>query len=192
MDIKELLAFAVANKASDLHLSAGLPPMIRVDGILHQVALPALQQQELSQLLSNNMTTEQRSDYRQYKETDFAFEIAALARFRVNIFHQARGLGAVFRVIPSKIPSMAELELPRVFTEIAFYSHGLVLITGPTGSGKSTTAAALLDHINAVRSHHILTIEDPIEFIHQSKKCLINQRQVQRDTASFNTALRSA
>lgn len=192
MDIRELLTFAVDNKASDLHLSAGLPPVIRVDGALHPVALPVLEQQELSQLLSNSMTTEQRNDYKQNKEIDFAFEITELARFRVNVFHQARGVGAVFRVIPSRIPSMAELELPPIFTEIAFYSRGLVLITGPTGSGKSTTAAALLDHINAVRSQHILTIEDPIEFIHQSKKCLVNQRQVRRDTISFNTALRSA
>ncbi|STX37671.1 type IV pilus twitching motility protein PilT [Legionella feeleii] len=192
MDIKELLIFAVDNNASDLHLSAGLPPVIRVDGTLHQTALPVLEQQELSQLLSNSMTTEQRNDYRQNKDIDFAFEIADLARFRVNVFHQARGAGAVFRVIPSRVPSMAELELPPIFTEIAFYSRGLILITGPTGSGKSTTAAALLDHINTVRSQHILTIEDPIEFIHQSKKCLVNQRQVRRDTISFNAALRSA
>ncbi|HHF7346289.1 TPA: type IV pilus twitching motility protein PilT [Legionella feeleii] len=192
MDIKELLIFAVDNNASDLHLSAGLPPVIRVDGTLHQTALPVLEQQELSQLLSNSMTTEQRNDYRQNRDIDFAFEIADLARFRVNVFHQARGAGAVFRVIPSRVPSMAELELPPIFTEIAFYSRGLILITGPTGSGKSTTAAALLDHINTVRSQHILTIEDPIEFIHQSKKCLVNQRQVRRDTISFNAALRSA
>ncbi|STX43620.1 twitching motility protein PilT [Legionella donaldsonii] len=192
MDIKELLVVAVDNKASDLHLSAGLPPVIRVDGTLHQTALPVLEQQELSQLLVNSMTTEQRNEYRQNKDIDFAFEIAELARFRVNIFHQARGAGAVFRVIPSRIPSMAELELPPIFTEIAFYSRGLILITGPTGSGKSTTTAALLDHINTVRSQHILTIEDPIEFIHQSKKCLVNQRQVRRDTISFNAALRSA
>lgn len=192
MDIRELLTFAVKNKASDLHLSTGLPPMMRIDGALHQIALPILEQQELMQLLSSIMSIEQRSDYKQYMETDFAFEMVDLARFRVNVFNQARGGGAVFRVIPSRIPSMAELELPPVFTEIASYSRGLVLITGPTGSGKSTTAAALLDHINTVRYQHILTIEDPIEFVHQSKKCLINQREIQRDTASFNTALRSA
>ncbi|KTC95917.1 type IV pilus twitching motility protein PilT [Legionella feeleii] len=192
MDIRELLIFAVDNNASDLHLSAGLPPVIRVDGTLHQTTLPVLEQPELSQLLSNTMTTEQRNDYRQNKDIDFAFEIADQARFRANVFHQARGAGAVFRVIPSRVPSMAELELPPIFTEIAFYSRGLILITGPTGSGKSTTAAALIDHINTVRSQHILTIEDPIEFIHQSKKCLVNQRQVRRDTISFHAALRSA
>lgn len=192
MNIAELLAFSVKNNSSDLHLSAGLPPMIRVDGDLRRINVPALQHDDVIKIIYDIMNDKQRKDYEEFWETDFSFEITNLARFRVNAFTQARGAGVVFRTIPSIVPSMEELHLPEIFKEIATYPKGLVLVTGPTGSGKSTTLAAIIDYINALRYDHILTIEDPIEFIHQSKKCLINQREVYRDTHSFSAALRSA
>lgn len=192
MDIAELLAFSVKNNSSDLHLSAGLPPMIRVDGDLRKINIPPLEHKEVIKIIYDIMNDKQRKEYEEHLETDFSFEIANLARFRVNAFNQARGAGAVFRTIPSKILSMEDLGLPPVFTEIASFPKGLVLVTGPTGSGKSTTLAAVIDYINSNRYDHILTIEDPIEFLHTSKKCLVNQREVHRDTHSFGAALRSA
>ncbi|STY28773.1 transporter [Legionella wadsworthii] len=192
MDIAELLAFSVKNKSSDLHLSAGLPPMIRVDGDLRKINLPALEHKEVIKTIYDVMNDRQRKEFEEFLETDFSFEIPNLARFRVNVFNQARGAAAVFRTIPSEILSMSDLGLPAIFEEMASYPKGLVLITGPTGSGKSTTLAAVIDYINSNRYDHILTVEDPIEFVHQSKKCLLNQREVHRDTLSFNAALRSA
>ncbi|AWN73776.1 type IV pilus twitching motility protein PilT [Legionella anisa] len=192
MDIAELLAFSVKNKSSDLHLSAGLPPMIRVDGDLRKINLPALEHKEVIKIIYDVMNDRQRKEFEEFLETDFSFEIPNLARFRVNVFNQLRGAAAVFRTIPSEILSMDDLGLPAIFEEMASYPKGLVLITGPTGSGKSTTLAAMIDYINSNRYDHILTVEDPIEFVHQNKKCLLNQREVHRDTLSFNAALRSA
>ncbi|RUR19268.1 type IV pilus twitching motility protein PilT [Legionella sp. km535] len=192
MDIAELLAFSVKNKSSDLHISAGLPPMIRVDGDLRKINLPALDHKDVIKIIYDIMNDRQRKEYEEFLETDFSFEINNLARFRVNAFNQSRGAAAVFRTIPSKILTMDDLNLPPIFKDMAGFSRGLVLVTGPTGSGKSTTLAAMIDYINASRYEHILTVEDPIEFVHQSKKCLVNQREVHKDTLSFNAALRSA
>jgi twitching motility protein PilT len=192
MDIAELLAFSVKNKSSDLHISAGLPPMIRVDGDLRKINLPALDHQDVIKIIYDIMNDRQRKEFEEFLETDFSFEIASLARFRVNAFNQARGAAAVFRTIPSEILSMEALNLPPIFKEMANFNRGLILVTGPTGSGKSTTLAAIIDYINSSRYEHILTVEDPIEFVHQSKKCLVNQREVHKDTLSFNAALRSA
>ena len=192
MDITELLAFSVQNRASDLHLSAGLAPMIRVDGEVRRINLPALAHSELDRLGSDIMNDTQRRDYEEKLETDFSFEVPNLARFRVNVFNQNRGAGAVFRTIPSQVLTLEELGLGKIFRDICDYPRGLVLVTGPTGSGKSTTLAAMLDYINHHRYDHILTVEDPIEFVHEPKKCLINQREVHRDTLGFNEALRSA
>jgi twitching motility protein PilT len=192
MNITELLAFAVKNNSSDLHLSAGLPPMIRVDGDLRKINVPPLEHKEVIKIIYDIMNDKQRKEYEEHLEADFSFEIAGLARFRVNVFTQARGAGAAFRTIPATILTMDDLGLPPVFQEIASYPKGLVLVTGPTGSGKSTTLAAIIDYINANRYDHIITVEDPIEFMHNSKKCLINQREVHRDTLSFEVALRSA
>jgi len=192
MDIAELLTFSVKNGASDLHLSAGLPPMIRVDGDMRKVNVPALDHKTVHGLVYDIMNDKQRKDYEEFLETDFSFEIPDLARFRVNAFNHNRGAGAVFRTIPSDILSLEDLGTPGIFKEIADTPRGLVLVTGPTGSGKSTTLAAMIDYINSLQYAHILTIEDPIEFVHQSKKCLLNQREVHRDTLGFNEALRSA
>lgn len=192
MDIAELLAFSVKSKASDLHLSSGLPPMIRVDGDLRKINLPELNHKEVLKIIYDIMNDRQRKEYEEFLEVDFSFEINGLARFRVNAFNQSRGAAAVFRTIPSLILSMDDLGLPPIFKEMASYQRGLVLVTGPTGSGKSTTLAAMVDYINSTRYEHILTVEDPIEFIHTSKKCLVNQREVHKDTHSFSAALRSA
>ncbi len=192
MDIAELLAFSVKNNSSDLHISSGMPPMIRVDGDLRKINAPELEHKDVIKIIYDIMNDKQRKEFEEFFETDFSFEIANLSRFRVNAFNQARGAAAVFRTIPSKILSMDDLSLPEIFKEMASYSRGLVLVTGPTGSGKSTTLAAMIDYINSNRYEHILTVEDPIEFVHQSKKCLVNQREVHRDTLSFNAALRSA
>ena len=192
MDIAELLAFSVKNGASDLHLSAGEPPMIRVDGDIRRINVPPLEHKVVHGLIYDIMSDKQRKDYEEFFETDFSFEIPNLARFRVNAFNHHRGAGAVFRTIPSKILSLDDLNSPPVFKEIAKSPRGLILITGPTGSGKSTTLAAMIDFINETEFGHILTIEDPIEFVHQSKKCIINQREVHRDTIGFGEALRSA
>ena len=192
MDITELLAFSAKQGASDLHLSAGLPPMIRVDGDVRRINLPALEHQEVHSLIYEIMNDKQRKDFEEFLETDFSFEVPGVARFRVNAFNQNRGAGAVFRTIPSKVLTMEDLDMGQVFKDISMVPRGLVLVTGPTGSGKSTTLAAMVDFINDNRYDHILTIEDPIEFVHESKKCLVNQREVHRDTHGFNEALRSA
>ncbi len=192
MDITELLAFSAKQGASDLHLSAGLPPMIRVDGDVRRINLPPLEHREVHSLIYEIMNDKQRKDFEEFLETDFSFEVPGVARFRVNAFNQNRGAGAVFRTIPSKVLTMEDLGMGQVFQDISMTPRGLVLVTGPTGSGKSTTLAAMVDYINDNRYDHILTIEDPIEFVHESKKCLVNQREVHKDTHGFNEALRSA
>jgi twitching motility protein PilT len=192
MDITELLAFTVKNGASDLHLSAGMPPMIRVDGEMRRINVPPMEHKAVHSLIYDIMNDKQRKDYEEYLETDFSFELPAIARFRVNVFNQNRGASAVFRTIPTKILSLEDLQCPPVFKKISDNARGLVLVTGPTGSGKSTTLAAMVDYKNDTYHEHVLTIEDPIEFVHTSKKCLINQREVHRDTHGFNEALRSA
>lgn len=192
MDITSLLAFSVKNKASDLHLSAGLPPMIRVHGDVRRINVEPLDHKDVHTMVYDIMTDGQRKAYEERLEVDFSFEIAGLARFRVNAFNQYRGAAAVFRTIPSKILTLEELDAPKIFANLARKPRGLVLVTGPTGSGKSTTLAAMVDHLNTVQHGHILTVEDPIEFIHESKKCLVNQREVGPMTHSFSSALRSA
>lgn len=192
MDIAELLAFSVKNKASDLHLSAGLPPMIRVDGDVRRINIPAFDHKTVHSLVYDIMSDKQRRDFEEFLETDFSFEIPGLARFRVNAFNHNRGAGAVFRTIPSQILTLEELGTPPIFKDLINQPQGLILVTGPTGSGKSTTLAAMLDYINKNEYAHLLTVEDPIEFVHTSQKCLINQREVHRDTHGFNEALRSA
>lgn len=192
MNIKQLLQLNMEKKASDLHLSVGLPPMLRIDGDLQACELPTLDESMLLSLLHEVMSPNQFQEFNAKLEIDFSYTVEDLARFRINAFHQARGLAAVFRTIPSTIPSMEDLHLPSVFKSIADANQGLVLVTGPTGSGKSTTLAAMIDYINTNEPYHILTVEDPIEFSHTSKKSLINQREVQRDTLGFNEALRSA
>ena len=192
MDISDLLAFSVKNKASDLHLSAGLPPMIRVHGDIRKINLPAMDHSQVHDMLYDIMNDTQRKIYEETLECDFSFEIPNLARFRVNAFNHNRGSGGVFRTIPSKILSLEDLNCPPIFKEIANTPRGIVLVTGPTGSGKSTTLAAMVDYVNENEFGHILTVEDPIEFVHTSKKCLINQREVGPHTLSFQNALRSA
>ena len=192
MDIAQLLAFGVKQGASDLHLSAGLPPMIRVDGDIRRINVPEMDHKQVHDMIYDIMSDKQRKDFEEFLETDFSFEIPGLARFRVNAFNHNRGAGGVFRTIPSKILSLEDLNAPKIFQEISEYPRGIVLVTGPTGSGKSTTLAAMVDYKNDTEYGHILTVEDPIEFVHESKKCLVNQREVHRDTLGFNEALRSA
>ncbi|HNV88940.1 MAG TPA: type IV pilus twitching motility protein PilT [Methylotenera sp.] len=192
MDISDLLAFSVKNKASDLHLSAGLPPMIRVHGDVRKINVPSMDHSQVHDMVYDIMNDGQRKVYEETLECDFSFEIPNLARFRVNAFNHNRGSGAVFRTIPSKILTLEQLNCPPIFKEIADTPRGIVLVTGPTGSGKSTTLAAMVDYINENEMGHILTVEDPIEFVHTSKKCLINQREVGPHTLSFQNALRSA
>ncbi len=192
MDIAELLAFSVKNKASDLHLSASLPPMIRVDGDIRRINVPALEHKQVHSLVYDIMSDKQRHDYEEFLEVDFSFEISGLARFRVNVFNQNHGAAAVFRTIPAEVWTLEDLGAPKVFKELINQPQGLILVTGPTGSGKTTTLAAMVDYVNKNNYGHILTIEDPIEFVHTSQKCLVNQREVHRDTHGFNEALRSA
>jgi twitching motility protein PilT len=192
MDITELLAFSVKQGSSDLHLSAGLPPMIRIDGDMRRINLPPMDHREVHSLVYEIMNDKQRRDFEEFLETDFSFEVPGVARFRVNAFNQNRGAAAVFRTIPSRVLSLEDLGFGQIFRDLSLLPRGLVLVTGPTGSGKSTTLAAMVDYVNDNRYEHILTIEDPIEFVHESKKCLINQREVHKDTLGFSEALRSA
>ena len=192
MDISELLAFSVKNKASDLHLSAGLPPMIRVHGDVRRINLPPLEHKDVHGMIYDIMNDSQRKHYDENLEVDFSFDLPGLARFRVNAFNQDRGAAAVLRTIPSRVLSLEELQCPRQFADFSSKPRGLVLVTGPTGSGKSTTLAAMVDHVNNNLYGHVLTIEDPIEFVHESRKCVINQREVGPHTLSFANALRSA
>jgi twitching motility protein PilT len=193
-NMKELLAFGVKSGSSDLHLSAGLPPLIRVDGDIRRLDIPALSHEEVLALIYEIANDKQRKDFEEFWETDFSFEVPGVARFRVNAFNQNRGAGAVMRTIPSKILSMEQLGMEKnpVFKTLSDVPRGIVLVTGPTGSGKSTTMAAMLNYINEEKGHHVLTLEDPIEFVHTSKKSLFNQREVHRDTKGFTEALRSA
>ena len=192
VDVAQLLSFTVKNNASDLHLSGGVPPMIRVDGDIKRVNMPALTHKDVNSMVYDIMNDKQRKDYEEFLETDFSFVIPKLARFRVNAFNQNRGAGAAFRNIPSQILSLDDLGAPSIFKDLSLAPRGVVLVTGPTGSGKSTTLAAMINHINENKPNHIVTIEDPIEFVFESQKSLINQREVHRDTLGFNEALRSA
>jgi len=192
MDITQLLALSIKEGASDLHLSAGLPPILRIDGDLVRMDLPVLKPKQVAELIHEVLNEGQLKSLQEGVEIDFSFEIPEVARFRANVFNQNRGEAAVFRSIPAAIPTLSELGLGGIFKKLALLPRGLVLITGPTGSGKSSTQAAMVDYINKNRNYHILTIEDPIEFVHESKKCLVNQREVGRDTKRFSQALRSA
>ncbi len=191
MDIKELLTFSVKNKASDLHLSAGQPPLVRIDGDLQRIDCTDLDNKTITELIYSIMNDLQRKHYEVYGEVDFSFEIGGVSRFRANVFKQNRGIAGAFRTIATSILTLDELGFSPILKSLCGKPNGLILVTGPTGSGKSTTLAAMIDYINTTRAQHIITIEDPVEFIHQSKKCLVNQREVFRDTCGFNEALRA-
>ncbi len=190
--LPDLLKTMVELQGSDLHITTSTPPQIRVHGHLRRLAMPDLQPADTKQLVYSVLTDAQKKRFEESSELDFSFGIKGLARFRCNVFSQRGAVGAVYRLIPEKIRSFGELGLPPVLATFADRPRGLVLVTGPTGSGKSTTLAAMLDKINSERHAHILTIEDPIEYIHQHKNCLVNQREVHSDTSSFGNALRAA
>lgn len=192
MHIHELLLHAVQQKASDLHLSSGEVPMLRVHGEMHRLNAPPLTPDECKRLIYSVMNERQKTEFEQNLELDFSIGLKGLARFRVNVFNHTRGIGAAFRNIPFEILALKDLGLPPVVAEFARYRKGLVVVTGPTGSGKSTSLAAMIDLINQTRSDHILTIEDPVEFYHRPKRSLINQRELGAHTRSFSAALRSA
>lgn len=192
MDISELLIFMVENKGSDLHISSGVQPVVRIHGDMTKIDVPPLDKDDVHRMIYDILNDQQRKVFEENLELDFSFALGDIARFRVNVFKQQRGDAAVFRTIPTKIPTFEELNLPKVFMDIARMEKGLVLVTGPTGSGKSTTLAAMIDLINSEEKGHILTIEDPIEFVHPSKNCLVNQRELGPHTKSFANALRSA
>lgn len=192
MDIAQLLTFAYQNKASDLHLSAGMPPCLRIHGDIRKLDMPSLEQKDVHAAIYDIMSDGQRKEFEKNLEADFSFEIPGVSRFRVNAYNQQRGAAAVFRTIPSVVLTLDELKAPAILRELAMQPRGMVLVTGPTGSGKSTTLAAMVDFINATEPAHILTVEDPIEFVHTSKKSLINQRELGKNTLSFSNALRSA
>ncbi len=192
LTMPQLLRFAVAQKASDVHISAGEPPMLRVHGEIERVDVPALTAEDTHRLIFDTLSDSQRRVFQEKLEVDFAFELDDTLRFRVNAFMQNRGEGAVFRSIPHKIPKFEDLGLPPVIRQLCDSDRGLFLVTGPTGSGKSTTLAAMIDHINESTAGHILTLEDPIEFVHKSKRCLVNQREIGVQSHSFSAALRSA
>jgi twitching motility protein PilT len=192
MDISELLLFVHKEGASDLHISAGEPPMVRIYGEIKRIEIPPLTREDLHVMLYDVLNDHQRKKFEEMSELDFSLELKGVARFRVNAFRQQRGDGVVFRVIPQKILSLEQLGLPKGLREVCQNERGLVLVTGPTGSGKSTTLAAMIDVLNNSLKGHVITIEDPIEFVHESKNCLINQREVGAHTLSFSNALRSA
>ncbi len=191
-DMHTLLKHVVTSKASDLHISAGSPVMMRVHGSMKKLDENPINKETVSHLIFQILTKDQVTNFEKEHEIDFSLELPDIGRFRANVFHQRQGMGAAFRVIPQKIPNIQKLGLPKVITELLELDIGLILVTGPTGSGKSTTLAAMIDHINTNREGHIITIEDPIEFIHKSKKCVVNQREVGSNTHSFTNALRSA
>lgn len=193
MEISELLTQSVNQHASDLHIAPGLPPILRINGDLEPMKnQPALNAEATKKLIYSTFDTKQSKEFEEKLELDFALALPSVSRFRVNAFHQSNGIAAVFRSIPEKAPTLDELEMPPVFKQLLDLPNGLILVTGPTGSGKSTTLAAMVDHINTHQACHIITVEDPIEFTHTSKKSLINQRQISRDTIDFSAALRSA
>ncbi len=192
MDISKLLTFAVKEGASDCHISAGEPPMIRLHGDLKKLDHPPLTSDETHALIYDMMSDTQRKNFEEHRECDFSFDLGDIARFRVNVFLQGRGLGAVFRTIPTEILPLEKLGMPPILRQLCDREKGLILVTGPTGSGKSTTLAAMIDYLNNTFEGHVLTIEDPIEFVHASKKCLINQRELGVHTLSFANALRAA
>ena len=192
MDITQLLAFTVKQGGSDLHIAAGEPPAIRVDGSIKKIKGESFDDSSTQEMLYDIMNDRQRKVFESTNDVDFSFQLGETARFRVNVFRQQKGMGAVFRTIPTKILTMEELSLPRILADLSFRERGLILVTGPTGSGKSTTLAAMINTVNEEREGHILTVEDPIEFVHQSKKCLVNQREVGPHTNSFASALKAA
>lgn len=192
MDIKQLLEYSVQSEASDLHLSSGSPALVRIHGDLVKVNTQKLNSRDVELMVNSLMNERQQEQFKEHLEVDFSFAIEGLARFRANVFMQMNGPAAAFRTIPDTIQTLEDLNAPEILRRIAEYPRGLVLVTGPTGSGKSTTLAAMVDYINSVFPYHVLTIEDPIEFVHQNNKCLINQREVFRDTLSFKNALRVA
>ena len=192
MEVSELLAFTVKNNASDLHLSSGEPPMIRINGDMTRIKMPDIDRRDVQGMVYDIMSDAQRKIFEEHMEIDFSFSLGEIARFRVNVFEQRRGMGAVFRVIPNEVLTLDQLNCPQVFRDIAMMPRGICLVTGPTGSGKPTTLAAMVDHRNDSERGHILTIEDPIEFVHRSKNCLISQRELGPHTHSFANALRSA